>query len=348
MRQDLQPIKDKLDIIYLAERYGFEFKGTGNRLRAVVNLFRDEKTSSLDFFKDTQKFFDRGTGEGGDVIDMIKILDRLTPTQAIIKAKELAGADNDYQVNKVQREPLKKKVTKVDFKLLSAQSCNELKLVKNPIPFTLIDFIENDKVVKQEILLNDRFKKLFEGKIFPIEYKEKFTYIFENLLGWSDYWLAPSLILRNMDNIVADIVAYRPRDKETGEEIGSSMKYYYRNFKGRGFRFIYPYQIEVEKIAKREKYIIIGEGLKNALNGLLYGVPFLTLESTGNTLNLSKELLATIERYISLEYGVMTAFDGDESGRKAYETFLSLSGLEVDNILDFNSNIDFVEHLKAD
>ncbi len=43
---ELQEIKQQLDIIQIAERYGFEFSGKGNRLRAQENLFRDDSTWS--------------------------------------------------------------------------------------------------------------------------------------------------------------------------------------------------------------------------------------------------------------------------------------------------------------
>ena len=57
----LAEIKAKIDIIQLANNYGFELIKHNNRYRAKQNLLREEKTSSLDFFEDTQKFYDRGT-----------------------------------------------------------------------------------------------------------------------------------------------------------------------------------------------------------------------------------------------------------------------------------------------
>jgi hypothetical protein len=347
-KTDLEALKAKLDIIALAESYGFEFKQpSGARYRAVKNLLRDEKTSSLDFFSDTQKFYDRGTAEGGDVIDLIAKMENLNPTQAIIRAKELAGEDT-YSVTKRETKPIKKKVKKIDFNQLKKQATQELNAVKKLNP--CLEFVEEDKdgnIVRHELVINKNYAKLFEGLSFTVGLKQKFDYIFTHLLGWSDFWQSPTLILKDLDGRVVDIVAYRPHDKNTGQEI-SGMKYYYKNFHGRGDRFIYPYQKEVERIAKREGYIIIGEGLKNALNALIYGVPFVTIESTGNVLKLSDRLKNTILSYTAKGWGVATAFDGDEAGQKAYESFLSLLSFEVDNILDFTSKKDFVEYLKAD
>jgi len=347
-KTDLDALKNKLDIIALAESYGFEFKQpSGVRYRATKNLIRDEKTSSLDFFSDTQKFYDRGTAEGGDVIDLIGKMENLNPTQAIIRAKELAGEDT-YTVQKREAKPVKKKVKKIDFGQLQKQATQELNAVKSLSPFIeLVEEDKNGKITKQELVINKNYGKLFEGLSFTVDFKPKLEYVFKNLLGWSEFWKSPTLILKDLDGRVVDIVAYRPHDKETGQEI-SGMKYYYKNFNGRGERFIYPYQKEVERIAEREEYIIIGEGLKNALNALIYGVPFITIESTGNALKLSDRLKDTIVSYTAKGWGVATAFDGDQAGLKAYENFLTLLGFEVDNILDFTSNKDFVEYLKAD
>jgi hypothetical protein len=345
---DLEALKAKVDIISLAESYGFEFKEPrGVKYRAKSNLIRDEKTSSLDFYTDTQKFYDWGTGDGGDIIDLIAKLENLDTTQAIIRLKELAGEDT-YSVTKREAKTVPNKPKKVNFSLLHNQSLNELQAIKNKIPFIELQEEEKDgQITKHELVINENYAKLFEGLSFTVDVKAKLDYIFSILLGWSDFWKSPTLILRDLDGRVVDIVAYRPHDQETGQEI-SGMKYHYRNFSNRGDRFIYPYQKEVEHIAEREDYIIIGEGLKNGLNALLYGVPFMSIESTGNVLKLSDKFKKTIESYIAKGWGVATAFDGDSTGEKAYHNFLLLTGLEVDNILSFTSNQDFVEYLKAD
>jgi hypothetical protein len=40
-------------------------------------------------------------------------------------------------------------------------------------------------------------------------------------------------------------------------------------------------------------------------------------------------------------------FDGDTAGAKAYSNFKEQSGLEVENFLDFDSGLDFVEYLQS-
>jgi hypothetical protein len=40
-------------------------------------------------------------------------------------------------------------------------------------------------------------------------------------------------------------------------------------------------------------------------------------------------------------------FDGDAAGAKAYSNFKEQSGLDVQNFLDFDSGLDFVEYLQS-
>lgn len=346
---ELQEIKAKLDIIEIARSYGFEFKGSGNRLRAITNLLREERTSSLDFFQDTQKYYDRGTASGGDVIDLIMHMENLSQAEAIKKAKELAGMQTYNLHKKTPPAPQKKPVKKeVNFNQLAKQAINEKTTLKKMNVLTPVQYVnDKDEVVKEEIILSKEFQKLFEAQSFEKKYEKRLRYIFDNLLGWSDFWKAPSIILTDRDNKVVDIVTYRPKDKETGQEI-DGMKYYYKNFNGRGNRFVFPFELLVNRLALKEKYIVIGEGLKNALNALVYGVPFISIESTGNSVKLSNELLNLINAYLDKGFGVVTAFDGDEAGEKAYNNFIQSTGLTAENIWDFKSGVDFVEWLKAD
>lgn len=349
----LEEIKAKIDIISLAESYGFEFdKPRGTRYRAKQNLLRDEKTSSLDFFEDSQKFYDRGTGSGGDCIDLVQIMDNLSQNDAISKIKSMAGADT-YSVEKREykpatREPKEKK--EIDLNKLSYIAKKE---IAENIPF-LPKVQENEQqapngFVKKRwtnIRVHSEYHKLFETSTLDIEYKAKLDYIFKNILGYSNFWKSPTIILHNQNNQVIDIVAYRPKNKDTGEEI-PNMKYYYKNQNNRGSEFIYPFENLVKRIAEKEKYIVVGEGLKNAVNALIYNVPFITIESTSNTKTIDEKLLNSINDFLKKGFGLVTAFDGDEAGKKAFESFLSLTGLSAENLFAFDSGIDFTEYVQG-
>jgi len=349
----LEEIKSKIDIIQLAENYGFEFaKPHGTRYRAKQNLLRDEKTSSLDFFEDSQKFYDRGTGSGGDCIDLVQIMDNLSQNEAIAKIKSMAGADT-YSVEKREtklatREPKEKK--EIDFSKMAYFASKELQEMQRYKPRSLTT--ENKDAnglllsTTEAIFLNSNCHKLFECASLDIIYKDKVNYIYKHILGFSTYWKAPSIILRDSKNKIVDMVTYRPKDPQTGLE-KQGMKYYYKNQNNRGEDFIYPFEILVNHIAQKEKYIVVGEGLKNAVNALLYSVPFISVESTGNVKGLDENLIKVIKDFIANDYGFLTAFDGDKAGENAQKEFLSLIGYEAENLFPFDSGIDFVEYMQG-
>ena len=352
----LDDIKSKIDIISLAESYGFEFeKPRGIRYRARVNLLRDEKTSSIDFFTDSQKYYDRGAGTGGDCIDLIQHMENISQAEAINKAKSMAGADV-YEVTKRESKQLvkKKEIKDIDFNRLEYNAKKELSASANFYP-RVVEVEAQDEQgtitqTKQEIYIHSEFVKLFESSKFIIEYKAKLDYLFKNILGYSNFWKAPTIILRDNKNKIVDMVTYRPKSKDTGEEI-KNMKYYYKNQNNRGDDFIYPFEILVKvivsKMPKDKKYIVVGEGLKNGLNALLYSIPFISVESTGNSKRIDKKLIDAIDNFIKEGCGLVTAFDGDNAGKEAYESFISFTGYDTENLFDFDSGIDFVDYMQG-
>jgi hypothetical protein len=349
----LDEVKSKIDIISLAERYGFEFKSpSGTRYRAVKNLFRDDKTSSLDFFSDSQRYYDRGDSSlRGDAIDMIAFFEGLDQNEAIAKAKEISGTDT-YKVetrrDPIEQKPKEKKI--IDFDQLANNARKELQesIKYNPRLITINQALPNGFVKETQNIahIHSEYHKLFETSSLEEKYYKKLSFIFKNILGYSTFWKSPTIILRDRKNRVVDLVAYRPRDKDTLEEI-KGMKYYYKNFLERGEDFVYPFEDLVKRIAEKEKYIVVGEGLKNALNALVYNVAYITIESTGNILNISPALIEEINIFLEKGFGLVTAFDGDPSGEKAYHQFISLTGFVAENVFSFDSNIDFVEYVRG-
>jgi len=66
-------IKQKCDIVTVAERYGAQPHGTRSPLNTRHNPLRDEKTSSLKLYTDTNSYMDFGSNEGGSVIDFADV-----------------------------------------------------------------------------------------------------------------------------------------------------------------------------------------------------------------------------------------------------------------------------------
>jgi len=72
-----EAIKERLDIVDVAEKY-CELQKFGNVYKARENPVREENTSSLYFYPDTQKYYDFGCGAGGDVIDFVAAVENIS------------------------------------------------------------------------------------------------------------------------------------------------------------------------------------------------------------------------------------------------------------------------------
>jgi len=90
----IQEIKDHIDIVEVVSTYT-ELSGRGNRLRAKPNPIREG--GDFDVYQDTQKFYDQGTGESGDVIDFIEKVENLNRSEALsFLSERLGGSDTAY------------------------------------------------------------------------------------------------------------------------------------------------------------------------------------------------------------------------------------------------------------
>jgi hypothetical protein len=197
-------------------------------------------------------------------------------------------------------------------------------------------------------LVPNEIERLFETKRLPAEFIHKLDYMFSNLIGWNKHFNCSSIVIKDDTGCIVDLIAYRP-NKPDSYDNWNNPKYIYKNSHNRGDNFLYPFRKEVESIllkpSNTDKYIIVGEGIKNGLNALLYSVPYIALESSSN--KISDELIAYIRDYHKQGYTIITMFDGDTAGAKAYSNFKEQSGLEVENFLDFDSGLDFVEYLQS-
>jgi hypothetical protein len=343
----IENIKSKVDIIQLATFFGFEFNSLDkNRLRAKENLLRTENTSSLDFFQDTQKFYDFGSGLSGDCIDLVSKLKNISNFEAIEWLKNDYLALNTLNTPPTQKNDFKeiqadKEKRQVDFLELEKQANELLKC-----DFEKLTICEIKKVNLKNEVLDDynliyphsNFNKLLETNALDYELLQKVNYVFNFFIGYSNYWNAPAIILRDHNKRVVDIAIYRPQKPEHFTE-WNNPKYIYKNFNNRDEDWIYPFSYEVEKLIIKNKICIVGEGLKNAINGLINGIPFLSLESA--TSKISELQKKYINGMIKKNIKIFTCFDGDSQGLKAYENFCKLFEIETKNLIEFDRNIDF-------
>lgn len=332
----LDQIKQSLDIVTVAELYGELTKNGAN--------FSYKEDKSL-VINPSKQIFSNFNGDitGGSVLDLVMYMEKVDLKTAIAKLKELSTLDT-YTIDpslQIKRKEKAKDKKQVDFKKLQEWGHEELRLVGVHRP---IEYQTKEGKLTHFLVPSD-IEKLFEAKTLPAEYKQKLDYMFTTLVGWNKHFKCSSIIIKDDSGRIVDLIAYRPNKPDNYNE-WSNPKYIYKNSHNRGENFLYPFRKEVEPIINREKYLIVGEGIKNGLNALLYSVPFITLESSSNKVN--DKLINYIRDYHSKGFNVICMFDGDKAGAKAYENFKLQSGLEVDNFLKFDSNQDFVDYLQSE
>ena len=99
----LQDLKNKIDIIDIAQGYCELKRVNNNDYVAVNNPLRDEKTSSIHFYVDTQKFYDFGSSEGGDVFDFVSKVENISLSDAIAKFSD--GTHFTAQPRPIREKP---------------------------------------------------------------------------------------------------------------------------------------------------------------------------------------------------------------------------------------------------
>ena len=275
----------------------------------------------------------------------------------------MIGSTNHLPTS-IAKTSLQKNKKIVDFDKLAYFAKQELIAGQNFLPVE----VENQQ---KYLKTNKIHHKLFETEKIDIKHKKRINYIFANIIGYSQYWKAPSIIIRDKNNKIVDLAVYRP-NKPKNYQDWSDPKYIYKNSNNRGKKFLFLFENLVTTIIHRKEYFIVGEGLKNSLNALVYDIPFISIESTGNT--IEDKFLSKIKSLIDQKLGFATFFDGDQAGQKAYIAFIKkllkqeyqyqikddditapainilfkqISTIEAKNIVEFNSGIDFTTFVTA-
>lgn len=333
----VEQLKQSLDILTVAENYG-EVVKTGANYK-----YKDNQSIVINPAKQIFSDFN-GNITGGSVLDLIMYMEDIKEvSDGIKRLKELSGNDTyaiDPSKQLKRKEEAKAKKT-IDFQKLGYIGKKELEDVKFRRPAECMD--KHNKLTHYMVM--SEYSKLFETSELPPEYGAKIDYLYKNILGWNDFFKCPSIIIRDNNNRIVDVIAYRP-NKPANYDNWQNPKYIYKNSHNRGDAFLFPFRKEVETILKKEKYLVIGEGIKNGLNALLYSVPYLTLESTSN--KIDKQLISYIKNHYERGYSLVLMFDGDKAGAKAHDNFVSQTGLNIKNFFDFNSGLDFADYLQSE
>jgi hypothetical protein len=199
--------------------------------------------------------------------------------------------------------------------------------------------LDIDGVINDVIRVSLVFEKLFEGYIIPTD-KRFADYLFTRVIGYDSYFNCPVILLRDSKERCIDIVRYRPQRNG----VPLQMKYLHlKNTEKPDSDYLFPLQAQMQKIAQVSGYTYIGEGLKNAINASILGIPFISTESASN---IKPELISFLRDSEQIQNIVMVgAFDGDNAGKRAYEE-LSKEISILNNKFDFTSGIDFSDYLR--
>ena len=338
----------QIDIISVIENYT-ELIRSGSSYKAKENPLREEKSSSLQIYTDTQKYYDFGTGEGGDVIDFIKAVENLNTNDAIsfLQGKYLNGEEIKSEFRPLPRMRNKPAKKDNDRLLLDEVETKANKYLSATLPKHTKKYDEMDLDylgdVKSIIRISPIFEKLFEGYLIPTE-KKFAEYLFSKVIGYDDYFQCPVIVIRDESETPINIIRYRPqRDGKPLMQGSKPLKYLnLRSEEVPDNNYIYPLQAQMQKIMQKEKYCFVGEGLKNVLNASLIGVPFISIEGAAN---IRPELIDFLNSGRMKDIEMIGAFDGDAAGEKAYKKMIDQ--VPMRNEFDFNSGIDFAEWLKG-
>lgn len=80
---DIAAIKANNPIVEVAGRYTELQRISANQYKAKHNPLRDEKTSSLVFYVDSNKYHDFGSGLSGDVVDLVQAVEQCSQLEAM-------------------------------------------------------------------------------------------------------------------------------------------------------------------------------------------------------------------------------------------------------------------------
>lgn len=384
----LEELKNELDIVTVAENYGEVIKSGTNY------KFKNDSSIVINSAKQIFSDFGKGNIKGGSVLDLIMLMENKDKPEAIKKLKSLNGI-NTYHIDpalQIQRKEEEKASKNIDLNSLSNFANNILENGKILNPFIKVYLPKTDpddiNIYYDDLMFKTGYDKLFETSRLPKSYETKLNYIFNFLVGYDKFYDCPSIIIRDSNYNIVDYIAYRP-NKPASFTNWNNPKYIYKNSHNRGSFFIFPFRKEIEKILFKDdhkSYVIVGEGIKNGLNALVYSVPFISIESTSNSIDT--KLIDYIKDLTKKDYNLISMFDGDIAGAKAYLifiktyyedtsesindflkskenivladksnekivlsnfiSFIKTNKFKTKNFLDFDSNLDFTDYIQSE
>lgn len=199
-----------------------------------------------------------------------------------------------------------------------------------------IDISENGQI-SHLIRIDPHSGKLFEGHVIAA-FPEYVGYIFQRIVGWDAYFHCPVVVIRDIEGRVVNLVRYRPHR----DDYDALPKYLQVKAEERpSYGYLFPFELEMKRLINRGGKCFVGEGLKNALNALTAGAPFVSTESASTIKPELIDWLSGLE-----DVTLVGAFDGDEAGRKAYERIAAKVPVGK-NLFTFDGGRDFTEWVRG-
>ena len=237
----IENIKQSIELLDVASYYCELQKQNGN-YKAKVNPLREEKTSSLIFYADSQKWHDFGSGESGDCFDFIQKMERCTLHEAKEKALSLIGKEPLH----VSTPKPKCEVVIIDSQALQAE------------------FNRFEKVTLRNNLHKEEVLKVVPHWLIKEADKEDLA-LFQSIIRYDAYHHTLVAGWYKNSDTAFDMVTYKHRRKGEGKWINRIGTH--------------PNSVAFHRIMDNGKVYVI-EGAHDALTAILLGISFIALPTT--------------------------------------------------------------------
>lgn len=240
----LTDLKNNIDFLEIVSQYCELKKMNGNVYRAVNNPLRDEKTSSFDIYINTQKYYDHGTGESGDVLDFVSKCENISLSAAIQRFKDathvatprpIREQAQPVQVIEISSEQLQEEFNK--FESIDITNTKHYTELLNVVPEYLLK--QANKEDLSLFMSCTRFDKMNDTLV----------------AGWYDNSL-----------LDFEMITYKRRRLNGGKWINR--------------KNTHPNQTVFNRIFDDEKPVYIVEGARDAITAILLGLNFIAIPTT--------------------------------------------------------------------
>ena len=269
----------QVDIVEIASRFTELEEKSGEFWGISPLTYPPEKTPSFSVRRETGRFYDFSSGQGGGCIKLLQLCAGMTTQQAIEELKRVAGVSDEIDVSYRQ----KMDATKCCMKFLRSKSSEK---PSNPTVLPT-DYMDRFEFRKDKL-------KLWEDEGISYDTMRKFDVMYDS---FTDQIVYP---VKNLDGKIVN-VGYRVLDPDWKAK--GMHKYGYRQSFGGAMNIVYGLYDNLEEV-KRKHEVIIFEGCKSVLKAYTWGFK--------NAAALSTSHLSTGQMKILMKLGCDVVFMLDQ------------------------------------